>query len=224
MSSERTNTCTWALAEYAQEEESRVCSVRLQIWHEEEGCLGTGACRLTSADRLTVTLVSCTEITQTSAFLSPESYYIRKHQQGDVKNTRVNRTQQKESPSLAPALDVQLYYHMLVLIKHSHRHLTVKGSFESKTLKPLQFTVTSPHGWLQHTCKQGAGAMQLHNLAKPSTESEVLSGNGLKSWSHRPTKKQHGVTGTVTSGKSSRPVSLSLWVFSTEFECQCVLE
>lgn len=35
-------------------------------------------------------------------------------------------------------------------------------------------------------------------------------------------KNQHGVTGTVTSGKSSRPVSL--WVFSTEFECQCVLE
>lgn len=82
-------------------------------------------------------------------------------------------------------------------------------------------TVTSPHGWLQHTCKQGAGAMQHIFWPSPAQRARCFQGMFEKLIS-QANKKQHGVTGTVSSGKSSRPVSL--WVFSTEFECQCVLE
>lgn len=87
-------------------------------------------------------------------------------------------------------------------------------------------TVTSPHGWLQHTCKQGAGAMQRHLLAKPSTESEVLSGNGLKSWSHRPTKTSMEWQGQSLqenpadpSLSGSFPLSLNVSVFLNKRNC-----
>ena len=36
----RKNTYTWVLAEGAQEEKKRLCPVRLQIWHQEEGLFG----------------------------------------------------------------------------------------------------------------------------------------------------------------------------------------